>query len=150
MISNARKYARLRDEQFSLYESYAKKHGLNSKSLLVFMWIYHNPHGMTQESIAKRTFSTKQVIQAIVKTYMKKGILYLEPSRIDRRKKLIRLTETGQQFAAELLEPLADFEAQAMSALTLEEQKVLLSATATFTDRLKELLESHQVKEHVK
>lgn len=36
------------------------------------MWIYHNPHGMTQESIAKRTFSTKQVIQAIVKTYMKK------------------------------------------------------------------------------
>ena len=28
---------------------------------------------------------------------MKKGILYLEPSRIDRRKKLIRLTETGQQ-----------------------------------------------------
>lgn len=93
MISNARKYARLRDEQFSLYDSYAKKHGLNSKSLIVFMCIYHNPHGMTQESIAKRIFSTKQVIQAIVKTYMKKGILYLEPSRIDRRKKLIRLTD---------------------------------------------------------
>lgn len=74
----------------------------------------------------------------------------MEPSRIDRRKKLIRLTETGQQFAAELLDPLADFEAQAMSALTLEEQEVLLSATAMFTDRLTELLESHQVKEHVK
>lgn len=42
MISNARKYARLRDEQFSLYESYAKKHRLNSKSLLVFMWIYQD------------------------------------------------------------------------------------------------------------
>ena len=63
---------------------------------------------------------------------------------------MIRLTETGQQFAAELLELLADFEAQAMSALTLEEQEVLLSATAMFTDRLTELLESHQVKEHVK
>ena len=37
-----------------------------------------------------------------------------------------------------------------MSALTLEEQEVLLSATAMFTDRLTELLESHQVKEHVK
>jgi aspartate aminotransferase-like enzyme len=48
------------------------------------------------------------------------------------------------------LEPLADFEAQEMSALTLEEQEVLLSATGMFTDRLKELLESHQVKEHVK
>lgn len=150
MVGNAKKYARLRDDQYALFENYAKKHGLNSKSLLVFMWIYHNPLGMTQERIAKRTFSTKQVIQAIVKTYIKKGILYLEHSRIDKRKKLVRLTETGQQFAAELLEPLADIEAQAMSALTLEQQEALLSATALFTDRLRELLESHQVKENDK
>ena len=37
MVSNAKKYARLRDEQYALFENYAKKHGLNSKSLLVFM-----------------------------------------------------------------------------------------------------------------
>lgn len=150
MVSKAKQYARLRDEQSAVFDSYAKKYGLNSKSLMVFMWIYYNPNGMTQESIAKRTFSTKQVIQAIVKTYLKKGMLSLEPSKIDRRKKLVRLTEAGQQFAVDLLEPLADFEAQAMSALSLEEQEILLSATALFTDRLRELLESHQVKEHDK
>ncbi|MEE0949318.1 MarR family winged helix-turn-helix transcriptional regulator [Streptococcus equinus] len=145
MISNAKKYARLRDEQYALFENYAKKHGLNSKSLLVFMWIYHNSYGMTQESIAKRTFSTKQVIQAIVKTYIKKDILYLEPSKKDGRKKIVRLTEKGEKFAAELLEPLSNFEAQAMAALSKEQQEVLLSATAMFTENLRGLLENHQV-----
>ena len=92
MLDNAKMYARLREEQFSLFESYARKRGMNSKSLLVFMWIYYSPVSLTQEEIAKRTHSTKQVIQAIIKTYKEKGVLELLPSREDRRKKLAPLT----------------------------------------------------------
>lgn len=59
----AKKYAGLRDEQFSLVEHYAQRHGINSKFLLVFTWIYNNPEGITQEFICKRTYSSKQVIK---------------------------------------------------------------------------------------
>ena len=55
------------------------------------------------------------------------------------------MTEKGEKFAAELLEPLSNFEAQAMAALSKEQQEVLLSATAMFTENLRGLLEDHQV-----
>ena len=38
-IENHRMYARLRDHQFSLYEDYARKRGLQGKSLLILLWI---------------------------------------------------------------------------------------------------------------
>ncbi|AXQ79745.1 MarR family transcriptional regulator [Streptococcus chenjunshii] len=143
--SKAQQYARLRDEQFSLFEDYARKHGMNSKSLLVFMWIYHNQEGLSQERIAKKTFSSKQVVQAIVKNYVKKGWLYLEPSKVDKRKKLVRLTEKGLSNTAQLLDPLEYYEAKAMENLSAKEQEELLRTTQVFSQHLKTLLEAHQV-----
>jgi DNA-binding MarR family transcriptional regulator len=141
----AKKYAGLRDEQFSLVEHYARQHGINSKFLLVFTWIYNNPEGITQEFICKRTYSSKQVIQSIVKNHMRKGWLYLEAIPNDKRRKLIRMTELGAKEIAALVEPLNIFEAKAMSALTKEQQKAFLEATQIFTETFKELIESYRV-----
>lgn len=146
--SQAKKYARLRDEQFSLFENYARQNGINSKSLLVFMWIYNHPEGLTQECIAKRTYSTKQVIQSIVTTYIQKGWLHLEVLPTDKRKKLVKMTEVGQKEVAALIEPLNDYEKQAMSALTVEQRAALLETTQLFSQQLKTLLEGHQVTKH--
>lgn len=143
--STAKQYARLRDEQFSLFENYARQNGINSKSLLVFMWIYNNPDGLTQGCIAKHTYSTKQVVQSIITTYLQKGWLYLEQLQTDKRKKLVKMTDLGNKEIAALIEPLNEYEAQAMSVLTAEQQKVLLEATQVFSQHLKQLLESHQV-----
>lgn len=142
---SAKQYARLRDEQFSLFENYARQNGLNSKCLLVFMWIYNNPKGLTQEYIGKRTYSSKQVIQSIVKNYIEKEWLYLEVTPDDKRKKLVKMTKLGEKELALLIEPLNDYEAQAMSALTSEQQQVLLEGTQVFSKHLRDLLESHQV-----
>ena len=141
MLDNAKMYARLREEQFSLFESYARKRGMNSKSLLVFMWIYYSPVSLTQEEIAKRTHSTKQVIQAIIKTYKEKGVLELLPSREDRRKKLVALTKNGRDFSRRLLQPLAEYEQEAMAALTREQQEALLEGTRLFSEKLNELMQ---------
>lgn len=39
----AKQYAKLRDEQFSLYEHYARQHGMNYKGLLIHLWLYNSP-----------------------------------------------------------------------------------------------------------
>ncbi|MGT2928765.1 MarR family winged helix-turn-helix transcriptional regulator [Streptococcus dentasini] len=145
MLTKAQQYAMLRDEQFSLIESYARQHGMTSKSFLVLMWIYNRPMGMTQESLAKRTFSTKQVIQAIVKTYRQKGWLRLELSLVDKRKKLVMLTADGQREFQAIVAPFYDYEKQAMSALSQQQQETLLEATRLFSQKFKSLIESHQV-----
>lgn len=142
MAIKAKDYARYRDEQFSVFENYARKNSLNSKSMLVLMWIYYSQGEMTQDLIAKRTYSTKQVIQAIIKGFQNKELLYLEPSVADRRKKIIRLTERGQAYAAEILDPLRAAEDLAMSKLSEEQQVALLEATRVFSLELKNTLES--------
>lgn len=141
-LTKAQSYARLRDEQFSLFEDYARKHGMNSKSLLVLMWVYHFPSGMTQRQLAERTFSTKQVMQAIIKNYLKKGWVYLEASRLDRRQKIVKLTENGNEQVKELIGPLQRYEAEAMASLSEEQQEQLLAATQAYSQKFKELIEN--------
>lgn len=149
MFDAANQYARLRDEQFSLFEQYARKHGMNSKCLMVFLWIYNNPSGLTQEMITKRTFSTKQVVQAIIKNYIQKDWLYLEQSQEDRRKKLVKMTDLGRECLRKLIEPLDSLERDAMSHLSAEEQTQLLKTTAVFSSHLKRLMEESVVSQFV-
>lgn len=80
-IENHRMYARLRDHQFSLYEDYARKQGLQGKSLLILLWIYRHPKGISQQTITRHTYSTKQVVNAIIKNFSKKGILKAQSIR---------------------------------------------------------------------
>lgn len=141
----AKKYATLRDEQFSLFENYARQNGINSKFLMVFTWLYKNPQGLTQEFLCRKTYSSKQVIQSIVKNHMRKGWFYLETISNDKRKKLVMMTDLGKKELAALIEPLNAYEAQAMASLTSDQQKALVEATQIFSNSLKELLDSHQV-----
>ena len=48
-------YARLRDHQFSLYEDYARKRYLQGKSLLILLWIYRHPKGISQQTLTETT-----------------------------------------------------------------------------------------------
>ncbi len=62
-------YARMFDQQVGLYEGYARRHGLNAKCLSILMWIYYNPGGVTQNWVSKKTYSSKQVVNATVKKF---------------------------------------------------------------------------------
>ena len=97
-IENHRMYARLRDHQFSLYEDYARKRYLQGKSLLTLLWIYRHPKGISQQTITRHTYSTKQVVNAVIKNFSKKGYIKSTVHPKDRRKKLIMLTEKGRHF----------------------------------------------------
>ena len=128
-----REYARLRDTQFSLYENYARQCGLQSKSLLILLWI-------SQQTIAAHTYSTKQVVNAAIKSFARKGYLSVTVSETDKRKKLITLTTDGKAFAASIIEPMDRAEEKAFSRLTERHQDILLRTTAVFSAELSEEL----------
>lgn len=56
---NAYLYYKFRDEQFALYDEYAKKNGMLMKTLLVLNVLYHSKAGMTQRDICQKTFQSK-------------------------------------------------------------------------------------------
>ena len=129
-------YSRIRDHQLSIFENYARKRGLQSKSMLILMWIYYNPEGIPQNEIAQKTYSTKQVVNATIKSFKEKGYLRFEENPGDKRIKRIKLTEEGRAYAASVLDLLEEAEMLAMSELTPDERNLLLRVSRKFNDAL--------------
>ena len=129
-------YSRIRDNQMSIFENYARKKGLQSKSMLILMWIYDNPEGIPQHAIAQKTYSTKQVVNATIKSFKEKGYLLFEENPQDKRMKLIKMSEKGRAYAASVLDLLEKAETLALSELTPTEQDLLLRISRKFTDAL--------------
>ena len=71
---NAYLYCKFRDEQFALYDEYAKRNGMMMKTLLVVNALYYdafyNKGGMTQKEICQRTFQSKQTVNLIIKNLL--------------------------------------------------------------------------------
>ena len=62
---NAYLYCKFRDEQFALYDEYAKRNGMMMKTLLVVNVLFYAVDGMTQKEISRRTFQSKQTVNLI-------------------------------------------------------------------------------------
>lgn len=137
---HTKEYSRIRDKQFSIFENYARQHGLQSKSMLILMWIYYNPRGITQNHIVRGTYSTKQVVNATIKAFKEKGYLFFDENSPDRRSKVVRLTDEGLQYAASILDPLEEAEHKAMQVLNAEEQVQLLKLSDRYTMSLEKAL----------
>ena len=71
---NAYLYCKFRDEQFALYDEYAKRHGMMMKTLLVVNVLFYAQEGMTQAEICRRTFQSKQTVNLIVKNLAGAGL----------------------------------------------------------------------------
>ncbi|HFI0150179.1 TPA: MarR family winged helix-turn-helix transcriptional regulator [Streptococcus suis] len=132
--------ARIFYNQEGLYEDYARRHGLNTKCLSILMWIYYNPGGVTQNWVSKKTYSSKQVVNATIKKFQEKGLVFLEENPADKRHKKVNLTEAGKQFASQILDPLEEAEKTALSQISLEDQERLLELTEWYSRALTELL----------
>lgn len=136
ILPATKEYSRIRDNQMSIFENYARKNGMQSKALTILMWIYYNPNGITQQRITRKTYSTKQVVNATIKNFKDKGYIFFEENPEDKRTKVIQLTEDGRTYAASILDALEAAENAAMKELTAEEQDVLLRAGEKFTTAL--------------
>lgn len=126
--------------QDSLYEDYARRHGLNGKSLSILMFIYYMSRGVTQNWIGKKTYSSKQVVNATIKKFLDKGYVFFEENPADKRHKKVKLTEEGRVYASRILDPLEEVEKTALSQFSLEEQEQLLDLFGRYGQALTEIL----------
>lgn len=113
------------------YEEYAKSEGLSFTSLSLLSAIYRTEK-CTQKLLAEQCFLPKQTVNAVITGFYKKGWVQLRELPEDRRNKTVHLTETGRAEAARILQRVQQSEQQAMSHLTEEERRVLLSATRRY------------------
>ena len=130
-------FSRKKDENNSLYEYYARKNGLQGKSLLILSCLYYTKNGITQNTICEKTYSTKQVVNATMKAFKEKGYIYFEEQEKDRREKIIKLTKEGYLYVSKILDPLRESEEKAIGKLSSEQQELFIEYYTIFNDNMK-------------
>lgn len=137
---NAYLYCKFRDEQYALYDEYAKKNGLLMKTLLVLNVLYYAKDGMTQKEISDRTFQSKQTVNLIIKNLLHDAYVTVEGNPQNKRNKFVKLTMEGRTYAKGPVVHITWAEDTAMSTFTPEEQEQLISLSRRFTKNLTDLI----------
>lgn len=141
---NAYLYCKFRDEQFALYDEYAKRNGILMKTLLVVNVLFYDKvyekDGMTQRDICARTFQSKQTVNLIIQNLLKDAFVTVEERMDNKREKLVQMTEAGMAHYEKVVRHITWAEDTAMSMFTPEEQKQLIDLSRTFTKNLTELV----------
>lgn len=137
---NAYLYCKFRDEQFALYDEYAKRHGMLMKTLLVVNALFYAQEGMTQREICGRTFQSKQTVNLIVKNLTAQSYATIEEAPDDKRNKIVRMTEAGRAYCGHVVRHITRAEDEAMAMLAPEEQELLVELSRKFTKNLTMLI----------
>ena len=133
---NAYLYCKFRDEQFALYDEYAKRHGMLMKTLLVVNVLFYARDGMTQTEICRRTFQSKQTVNLIIKNLLADQYVTVTEAAENRRNKIVHMTEPGRAYCEKVVRHITWAEDTAMSMFTAQEQKQLIDLSRTFTKNL--------------
>jgi DNA-binding MarR family transcriptional regulator len=150
---NAYLYCKFRDEQFALYDEYAKRHGMLMKTLLVvnvlFYDRFYSKGGITQTEICQRTFQSKQTVNLIIKNLLAESYITVTEVPENKRNKIVQMTEAGRAWCEKVVRHITWAEDTAMSMFTPEEQKQLIDLSRTFTKNLTKLVnqETEEVEE---
>ena len=137
---NAYLYCKFRDEQFALYDEYAKRHGMLMKTLLVVNALFYAKDGMTQTEICRRTFQSKQTVNLIIKNLLSDRYVTVAEAPGNKRNKIVRMTEAGKAYCEKVVRHITWAEDTAMSMFSAEEQKQFIDLSRTFTKNLTELI----------
>ena len=137
---NAYLYCKFRDEQFALYDEYAKRNGMMMKTLLVVNVLFYAKEGMRQAEICKRTFQSKQTVNLIIKNLLAHNYVTVTEAPQNKKNKIVRMTEVGAEYCEKVVRHITWAEDTAMSMFTAEEQKQLIELSRTFTKNLAKLV----------
>ena len=142
---NAYLYCKFRDEQFALYDEYAKRHGMLMKTLLVVNTLFYAKDGMTQTEICRRTFQSKQTVNLIIKNLLAENYVTVDEVPENKRNKIVQMTEAGRLYCEKVVRHITWAEDTEMSMFTAEEQKQLIDLSRTFTKNITLLVNQETV-----
>ena len=137
---NAYLYCKFRDEQFALYDEYAKRNGMMIKTLLVVNVLFYAKEGMTQKEISQRTFQSKQTVNLIIRNLLTEGYVTVTEMPENKRNKIVQMTDAGRAYCERIVRHITWAEDTAMSMFTPAEQKQLIDLSRTFTRNLTRLV----------
>lgn len=104
----------------AMYEEWAKAHGLSSNGVLVLYSLHGDNGECTQKSISHKWCIPKQTVNTILKDFLNKGYVKMTSDSEDKRNKLVCLTDSGKEFADDIIGKLQNRETYVIEKMGLE------------------------------
>ena len=137
-------YERIED----IYDRYAASSGITDAELCILYALSEHNGDYLQTDICRGWSYSLQTIHTAIKNMEKKGFITLLCQPGNKKNKYIHLTEAGAKLVDKIALPLMQAEQEAFSALTEEEQALLLPLLRKHANALKTAVEKiHHPKE---
>lgn len=125
----------------SVYERWAKSHGLNNNLLLTLYLLKEFPNDCTQHLICEKLMLPKQTVNSILSGLEDKGFVEKIISPTDKRVKLLVFTSQGAAYADGLLQKMDDFEERALRNMTDAQRNALLEGGFAWMKALRDAID---------
>ncbi|MBR6470525.1 MAG: winged helix-turn-helix transcriptional regulator [Victivallales bacterium] len=115
------------------YLQLVRQWGISLNTVWALEYLVKHPDGVEPAVLAADTHMLRQTITVVLNDLEGRGYLTRAFHHTDRRRKIIRLTPTGQAFAQTVLAAISHAEAEAAATLSAEELKRLLDYSQRFS-----------------
>lgn len=119
-----------------LYHVWARENGIQDTSLFVLYVINENKDYCTQNQICEKLSLPKQTISLILSKLEENGYVLRELNLKDKRNKVVRFTEKGEQYASNLLKKLKSSEIEALSNMSQEQRQEMVKSFCLLSNLL--------------
>lgn len=133
--SELRQYNYMLSEIDNLYHEIAVKFGISDSVQRIIYIVCDKGNRCLQSDIYKQSGISRQTTNSAIRQLEKEDIVYLEHGK--GRNTIVCLTEKGQNFAKEKIEPLYKIENEIFEEWTKEEIQTYLNLTLRYRDTLK-------------
>ena len=125
-----RRYYALWREDNEIYGEWAQARGFSYFELMVLSALAEG--GRTQRAICDQWSMSKQTVHSILRLFLARGWVTLEPRTEDRRSKTVRLTASGEAVALPLHREMIEHERRVWEALGEETVDALMDIQARY------------------
>ena len=119
------------------YEVWATKHKLTLYELLMFYEIFQKENmEITQKDLSMKLGAPKTSVNSLIKKQLQAGYIEMRINPQNKREKIISMTESGEHFAKSLVQPLFQYEEEAMEMLDDRDVETVITVQNKFADIL--------------
>lgn len=135
------KYNRIYKENNDLYRGVAKALGVSDSVFWILYSLREQSRGATQSEICNMLYEPKQTVNSALKKMEAEGYITMA-SHPDRRRKLLVLTQKGEELAEKTAGKVLALECSALKEMSEADRQAFLRLFQTHTEILKEKISS--------
>lgn len=135
------KYNRIYKENNDLYRGVAKALGVSDSVFWILYSLREQSRGATQSEICNMLYEPKQTVNSALKKMEAEGYITMA-SHPDRRRKLLVLTQKGEELAEKTADKVLALECSALKEMSEADRQAFLRLFQTYTEILKEKISS--------